>query len=93
MSSFRLAGRIGKPTCPTPAGPLADAETPHGETNLIKLLLLPVFVITLAVPFFNKTGPSLFGFPFFYWYQILAVPVSSLLIFIVFQVEDRGDEQ
>jgi ABC-type multidrug transport system permease subunit len=59
---------------------------------LIKLLLLLVFVIALAVPVFNRTGPALFGFPFFYWYQILAVPVSSLLIFIVFRAEDRGDE-
>ncbi len=59
---------------------------------MIKLLLLLVFVIALAVPVFNRTGPALFGFPFFYWYQILAVPVSSLLIFIVFRAEDRGDE-
>ncbi len=55
---------------------------------MIKILLLAVFVITLAVPFFNRTGPTLGGFPFFYWYQMLAVPVSSLLIFIVFRAED-----
>jgi uncharacterized membrane protein len=60
---------------------------------LIKLLLLLVFVVTLAVPVFNKTGPALFGFPFFYWYQMAAVPVSSLFIFIVFRAEDRGDEE
>jgi uncharacterized membrane protein len=60
---------------------------------LIKLLLLVVFVITLVVPFFNRTGPTLFGFPFFYWYQMAAVPVSSLLIYIVFKTEDgaHGD--
>jgi uncharacterized membrane protein len=60
---------------------------------LIKLLLLLVFVIALAVPVFNKTAPALFGFPFFYWYQIAAVPVCSLLIFIVFRAENRGDEE
>jgi ABC-type multidrug transport system permease subunit len=59
---------------------------------LIKILLLLVFVIALAVPVFNRTGPALLGFPFFYWYQILAVPVSSLIIFIVFRAEDREDE-
>jgi uncharacterized membrane protein len=59
---------------------------------LIKILLLLVFVIALAVPVFNRTGPALFGFPFFYWYQLLAVPVSSLIIFIVFRAEDREDE-
>ncbi len=60
---------------------------------MIKLLLLLVFVIALAVPVFNKTAPALFGFPFFYWYQIAAVPVCSLLIFIVFRAENRGDEE
>jgi hypothetical protein len=57
---------------------------------VIKILLLLVFIITLAVPFFNRTGPALFGFPFFYWYQMAAVPVSSLLILIVFLVENRA---
>ncbi len=57
---------------------------------MIKILLLPIFVIALAVPFFNRTGPALFGFPFFYWYQIAAVPVSSLLTYIVFRAEDKG---
>jgi uncharacterized membrane protein len=59
---------------------------------MIKILLLLVFIITLAVPVFNRTGPALFGFPFFYWYQMAAVPVCSLLIFIVFRVEDKGAE-
>jgi Protein of unknown function (DUF3311) len=58
---------------------------------MIKWLLLPVFVITLAVPFFNRAGPALFGFPFFYWYQIVVVPLSSLLIYIVFKAEDRPE--
>ena len=56
---------------------------------MIRILLLPIFIIALAVPFFNRAGPALFGFPFFYWYQIAAVPVSSLLIYIVFRAEDK----
>jgi hypothetical protein len=59
---------------------------------MIKVLLLLVFVIALAVPFFNSATPVLFGFPFFYWYQIAVVPVASLLIYIVFRVEDTGVE-
>ncbi|HQT45811.1 MAG: hypothetical protein B7X08_07460 [Acidocella sp. 20-63-7] len=61
---------------------------------MIKLLFLPIFVITLAVPFFNRTTPTLFGFPFFYWYQIVTVAVGALLIYIVYLVEDRdlGDD-
>ena len=60
---------------------------------MIRILLLVVFVIALAVPFFNRTGPALLGFPFFYWYQMVAVLVSSLLIYIVFLAEDREETE
>jgi hypothetical protein len=47
------------------------------------LLLLVPFVALLWVPFYNSSEPALFGFPFFYWYQFLWVPITSLLIYIV----------
>ncbi len=47
-----------------------------------KLLLLVPFVALLWVPFYNSWEPSLFGFPFFYWYQFLWVPLTSLLIYL-----------
>jgi hypothetical protein len=47
------------------------------------LLLLP-FIGLLWLPFYNQTEPSFLGFPFFYWYQFAWVPVSSLLIYIVY---------
>ena len=43
------------------------------------LLLLP-YVALLWVPFYAKSGPALWGFPFFYWYQFLWVPLTALLI-------------
>ncbi len=54
----------------------------------MRFLLLLIYVIALAVPVFNRAGPALFGFPFFYWYQIAAIPVSSALIYLVFRAED-----
>jgi len=59
-----------------------------GIRVLVRVLLLLVFGIALAVPFYDRVRPVLFGFPFFYWYQILMVPVASLLIYVVFRVED-----
>lgn len=56
---------------------------------MIRILFLVVFIITLWVPLFNRSEPSLFGFPFFYWYQIAAIIVSSFLIWIVYIVEDK----
>ena len=45
------------------------------------LLLLAVCVIALWVPLYNFTDPALFGIPFFYWFQLLLVPVSALAIY------------
>src|SRR5437763_16808053 len=47
------------------------------------ILLLVPFVGLLWVPFYNSLEPALFGFPFFYWYQLAWVPLSSLLIWLV----------
>lgn len=60
---------------------------------MIRILLAIIFVATLAVPLFNRAAPDLFGFPFFYWYQLAIVPVASLLIYIVYRVEDKGETE
>jgi membrane protein implicated in regulation of membrane protease activity len=44
------------------------------------LLLIIPFVALLWVPFYNSIEPSLWGIPFFYWYQFLWVPLTTLLI-------------
>ena len=54
------------------------------------LLLLP-FIGLLWVPFYNSADPVLFGFPFFYWYQLAWVPISSLLIWLVYRSRARDE--
>ena len=51
---------------------------------MIRLLLVLIFVAALAVPFFNRAEPSLFGFPFFYWYQFAWVIATSCLLGLVY---------
>jgi len=52
------------------------------------LLIILQFAIPLAalaaVPFYNRLTPGIFGFPFFYWYQLLWVPLTSLLTYFVY---------
>jgi uncharacterized membrane protein len=63
------------------------------ESRMWKLLLLLPFVGLLWVPFFNFRTPELFGFPFFYWYQFAWVPITSIVIYIVYRsVRGKGDE-
>lgn len=51
----------------------------------ISLLLVVPYLALLWVPLYNLSAPPLFGFPFFYWYQLLWVPGTSLLIYLVYR--------
>lgn len=47
------------------------------------LLAVP-FVATLVPPFYARRAPELFGFPFFYWYQIVWIVISALIVWGVY---------
>jgi hypothetical protein len=49
------------------------------------------FVALLWVPFYNRLEPSVFGIPFFYWYQFLWVPLTSLIILLVHHMTAPAD--
>jgi Protein of unknown function (DUF3311) len=57
----------------------------------IWLLLLIPYAALAWVPFYNRAMPSLFGFPFFYWYQLAWVPATSVLTYIVYRTLGRGN--
>ena len=42
------------------------------------------FVAVLWPPFYNRIEPTLGGMPFFYWYQLLWVPISAIITGIVY---------
>lgn len=43
-------------------------------------LLFAPCLIALAAPFYNSIEPSFAGIPFFYWFQLLLIPVSAVCI-------------
>ena len=46
---------------------------------VIGVLLAAALVGTLWVPFYNQLTPALGGFPFFYWYQLMWVPIVAIV--------------
>jgi hypothetical protein len=48
------------------------------------LLALP-FLGLLYPPLYATENPELFGFPFFYWYQFVWVPVTAGLTYLVYR--------
>jgi Protein of unknown function (DUF3311) len=51
---------------------------PGGNMKLI-LLVVPC-ILALWVPLYNSIPPVLFGVPFFFWFQLVLVPISALAI-------------
>jgi len=60
-------------------------DTPPTRGSALKFLLLIPYLALLWLPFYNDVHPSLMGFPFFYWYQLLWVPLTSLILFVVYR--------
>ena len=60
-----------------------SAESRKRHSPWLWLLLIP-YPALLWVPFYNGTAPAILGFPFFYWYQLAWVPVTSLLLWLLY---------
>ncbi|GMA51680.1 hypothetical protein GCM10025857_30370 [Alicyclobacillus contaminans] len=53
------------------------------------VLLIVPFIATLYPPFYASVQPTLWGIPFFYWYQFLWVLISAALTVIVYKATTK----
>jgi magnesium-transporting ATPase (P-type) len=61
----------------------------------ITVVLAASLVATLWVPFYNHLTPMLGAFPFFYWYQLMWVPIVAILsavAYLLSRLARREDE-
>ena len=49
---------------------------------VVAILLVVAIAGTLVVPIYARSTPKLGDFPFFYWYQLVWVPVVAILAWI-----------
>ena len=60
--------------------------TAHPKHSRKWYLLLVLPYLGLCFPaLYARSTPALWGFPFFYWYQFLWVPLTSLVIYLVYR--------
>jgi uncharacterized protein DUF3311 len=53
------------------------------------LLLVPLLGV-LITPIYNSEDPTLIGIPFFYWYQMVWIPISVFCTLVVYR-KTRGE--
>lgn len=75
---------------PEPAGRPVPAVTP--ERVLAGLALLVPIVAMLWVSSYDKSEPAVAGVPFFYWYQLLWVPVSAVFTVAAYLLITRDEK-
>jgi hypothetical protein len=57
------------------------------------VLLAVSVVVPLLVSTYAKDEPRLWGFPFFYWYQLMWVFISAALVSISYQLVIRAERR
>ena len=70
-------------------------DLPTGVKVACAVLVLAPIVALLLVGTYAKKGPELWGFPFFYWYQLLWMFLEALMVYVAYRIliKARGEKQ
>ena len=63
---------------------MTEDKPPRRKFHPVYLILLLPYIALLWVPIYNRVDPTWLGIPFFYWWQMLWIPLGSLCILPVF---------
>ena len=91
--SNRDDGYEGMQAGASPAGPYdraAAGRRRRVNVRWVNLLLLVPLIGVLVPQFYNRRSPEWGGMPFFYWYQLVWIPVSVTFTWYVYRAT-RGD--
>jgi hypothetical protein len=70
--------------------PRTEGEGPPGPREKRWTWLLIVPLLGTLFPFiYNTRDPELIGIPFFYWYQMLWIPLSVICTLVVYEKTRR----
>ena len=79
-------------------GPSARPERPASSGTgkvwaVVGVLLAVGVLVPILVGTYDSDAPELAGFPFYYWYQFLLIPVVSTLTYIAFKLSESATER
>jgi hypothetical protein len=68
----------------------AVAAHPIASTVIAILLAADIFFV-LFTPIYSRITPKIGDWPFFYWYLLIFMPITSLVLWIVVQLQKPFD--
>nr|WP_294552096.1 DUF3311 domain-containing protein [uncultured Rhodopila sp.] len=66
---------------------MATPPGPEPRWHWTRILFILPFIAMMWVSSYNRVDPVLFGFPFFYWYQLLWIVLAAAIAGIVYKAE------
>ena len=77
----------------TDTRPPTSSSPSRGTWIGICVLLAPAVILPLAVPLYDSEDPALFGFPFYYWFQLALIPIAVVLTAIAYYLAKGADRR
>jgi hypothetical protein len=74
-----------KPRNPVAAHPVMSAA--------IAILMIADIFFVLYTPIYSRITPKIGAWPFFYWYLLIFMPVTSVALFLVLLLQKRLDRE
>ena len=71
--------------------PPPQTSSSRGLWILICVLLTPAVVVPLLVGVYDRVEPTLFGFPFFYWFQFALILGATALTGLCYWISTIAD--
>jgi hypothetical protein len=59
--------------------------------TIVVILLIPAVILPLLVGVYDRTDPELWGFPFYYWFQFLLIPIVAVLTSVAYWLTRTED--
>jgi hypothetical protein len=66
---------------------MATGPGPEPKRHWLRILFVLPFIAMLWVSSYNRVTPELFGFPFYYWYQLTWIVIAAIIAGIIYNVE------
>jgi uncharacterized protein DUF3311 len=63
---------------------------PNSTKIVVAVLLIIPCAALAAVPLYSRESPHLWGWPFFYWFQVLWVLITPILTYTAYRLIERG---
>jgi len=77
----------------TDTRPPTSSPPSRGTWIGICVLLAPAVVLPLLVWLYDTEDPTLFGFPFYFWFQLALIPFAVVLTVIAYYLAKGADRR